>query len=269
MCWLLSIWPLIPHTSAWFFSLYHSVLGPRKLNFQVRITSVLFLLTCSIPPRGGTWWCRQARGKISQGWVLALGWISTSTILLRQHNSCPLNKGQVSLSFHGAVSSLCSFNLDWWWFLAVGSLWVPQFICSVVSDPMGGSTTGFPVHHQLPELTQTHLHRVGDAIQTSHPLSSLSPCFILSKHQGLLQWVSSSHQVAKVLGDSASSSVLPMNTQDWFPLGWTGLNSLQSKGLSRVFSNVRVQNLQFFSAQLALSPTLTSILDYWKNHSFD
>ena len=61
-------------------------------------------------------------------------------------------------------------------------------------------TPGFPVHHQLPELTQTHVHRVGDAIQPSHPLSSPSPpAFTLSQHQGLSQWVSSSHQVAKVL----------------------------------------------------------------------
>jgi len=61
-------------------------------------------------------------------------------------------------------------------------------------------TPGFPVHHQLPELTQTHVHRVGDAIQPSHPLSSpSSPAFNLSHHQGLFQWVSSSYQVAKVL----------------------------------------------------------------------
>ena len=65
---------------------------------------------------------------------------------------------------------------------------------------MGCSTPGFPVHHQLPELTQTHVHWVGDAIQSSHPLSSPSPpAFNLSQHQGLFQWVSSSHEVAKVL----------------------------------------------------------------------
>ena len=65
---------------------------------------------------------------------------------------------------------------------------------------MDCSTPGFPVHHQLPELTQTHVHRVGDAIQPSHPLSPPSPpAFSLSQHQGLFQGVSSSHQVAKVL----------------------------------------------------------------------
>ena len=84
---------------------------------------------------------------------------------------------------------------------------------------MDCSTPGFPVLHQLPELAQTHVHWVGDAIQPSHPLSSpSSPIFNLSQHQGLFQGVSSSHQVAKVLA-SASTSVLPMNIEDWFPLG--------------------------------------------------
>ena len=68
------------------------------------------------------------------------------------------------------------------------------------------------------------------------------------------------------IGVSASASVLPMNTQDWSPLGWTGWISFQSKGLSRVFSNTTVQKHQFFGAQL-YCPTLTSIHDHWKNHS--
>ena len=72
--------------------------------------------------------------------------------------------------------------------------------CMTLCDPMDCSTPGLPVHHQLPEFTQTHVHWVGDAIQPSHPLSSPSPpAFNLSQHQGLFQWVSSSHQVAKVL----------------------------------------------------------------------
>ena len=64
---------------------------------------------------------------------------------------------------------------------------------------MNWSTPGLPVHHQLPEFTLTHVHHIGDAIQPSHPLSSPSPTFNLSHHQGLFKWVSSSHQVAKVL----------------------------------------------------------------------
>ena len=72
--------------------------------------------------------------------------------------------------------------------------------CLTLCDPVDYSTPGFPVHHQLSEITQTHVNRVGDAIQPSHPLSSPSPPALnLSQHQGLLKSVSSSHQVAKVL----------------------------------------------------------------------
>ena len=71
--------------------------------------------------------------------------------------------------------------------------------CLILCDPMDCSTPGLPVHHQLLEFTQTPVHHVGDAIQPSHPLSSLSPTFSLSQHQGLYQWDSSSHQVARVL----------------------------------------------------------------------
>ena len=74
---------------------------------------------------------------------------------------------------------------------------------------------------------------------------------------------------AQSVGVSASTSVLPMNTQDWSPLGWTGWISLQSKGLSRVFSNTTVQKHQFFGTQLSLWSSLTSIHDYWKNHGLD
>ena len=73
-------------------------------------------------------------------------------------------------------------------------------LCPTLCDPLNSSTPGFPVHHQLLELAKTHIHQVGDAIQPFHPLSSPSPpAFNLSQHQGLFQWVGSSHQVAKVL----------------------------------------------------------------------
>ena len=99
--------------------------------------------------------------------------------------------------------------------------------CVWLCDSMDCSTPGFPVLHHLLELAQTHVHWVSDAIQQFHPLLSPSPsAFSLSQHQGLFQWVSSSHQVTK-FGASASASVLPMNMQDWFPLGLTGLISLQ------------------------------------------
>ena len=73
-------------------------------------------------------------------------------------------------------------------------------LCPTLCDPMVCSMPGLPVHHQLQEFTQTHVHRVGDAIQPSHPLSSPSPPALnLSQHQGFFKWVNSSHQVAKVL----------------------------------------------------------------------
>ena len=71
------------------------------------------------------------------------------------------------------------------------------------------------------------------------------------------------------IGVSASASVLPMNTQDWSPFGWTVWISLQSKGLSRVFSNTTIQKHQFFTLSFLHSPTLTTIHDHWKNHSLD
>ena len=113
-------------------------------------------------------------------------------------------------------------------------------------DPMNRSMPGLPVHHQLPEFTQTHVHRVSDAIQTSHPLSSPSPpAPNPSQHQSLFQWINSSHEVAKGLEFSALASFLPKKSQGWSS-EWTGWICLQSKGLSRVFSNTTVQKHQFF-----------------------
>ena len=124
--------------------------------------------------------------------------------------------------------------------------------CLTLWDPMNRSTPGLPVHHQLKEFTQTHVHQVSDAI---HPAisSSVVPIFYpqslpASGSFPMSQLFTSDGQS---IGVSASASVLPMNTQDWFLLGWTGWISLQSKGLSRVFSNTTVQKHQFFGAQLS------------------
>ena len=91
------------------------------------------------------------------------------------------------------------FSIKWF----INNKWnIDQFSqsCLTLCDPMKRSTPGLPVHHQLPESTQTHVHWVSDAIQPSHPLlSSSPPALDLSQHQGLFQWVSSLHQVAKVL----------------------------------------------------------------------
>ena len=140
---------------------------------------------------------------------------------------------QINLSFFPKISSV-QFN---------------HSSCPTLCDPMNHSMPGLPVHHS-PEFAQTHVHWVGDAIQPSHPLWSLSPpAPSSSQHQGLFKWVSSSHQVAKVLEFQLQH---PMNTQDWSPSGWTGWISLQSKELSGVFSNTIVQKHQFLSTQLSL-----------------
>ena len=130
-----------------------------------------------------------------------------------------------------------------------------QFSHSVgrtLCNPMNCSTPGLPVHHQLPELAQTHVHRVDDAIHPSHLLLSPSPpAPNPSQHQGLFQRVSSSHEVAKDW--SFNFSIIPSKEHPGLMSfrEWTGWISLQSKGLSRVFSNTTVQKHQFFSAQLS------------------
>ena len=107
---------------------------------------------------------------------------------------------------------------------------------------MDCSTPALPVHHQLPEFTQTHVYWVGDAIQPSHPLSSpFSSCLQSFPASGSFQMSQLFASGGQSTGVSALTSVLPMNIQDWFPLGWTDCISLQSKGLSRVFSNTTVQ----------------------------
>ena len=110
----------------------------------------------------------------------------------------------------------------------INSLCISQFSsvahsCLTLCDAMNCSPLGLTVHHQLPESIQTHVHWVCDAIQPSHPLPSPSPPALnLSQHQGLFKWVSFSASGGQSIGVSALASVLPMNTQDWSPLGWTG-----------------------------------------------
>ena len=121
--------------------------------------------------------------------------------------------------------------------------------CPTLCNPMNRSTPGLPVHRQLPEFTETHVHRVSDAIQPSHPLSSPSPpAPNPSQHESfpmsqLFSWGGQS------TGVSALASLLPKKSQGWSPSEWTGWISLQFKGLSRVFSNTTVQKHQFFGAQ--------------------
>ena len=140
--------------------------------------------------------------------------------------------------------------------LAVSSVQSLSHVRLFATPWMDYSTPSLPVHHQLPGFTQTHVHWVSDAIQSSHPLSFPSREFFTSGGQSIRI--------------SASTSVLPMYIQGWFPLEWTGWIFLQSKGLSRVFSNTTVQKHQFFGAQLSLYSS--SHIHAWlveKKHSCD
>ena len=122
--------------------------------------------------------------------------------------------------------------------------------CPTLCDPMNRSTPGLPVHYHLLEFTQTHVHQVHDAIQSSHPLSSPSPPTTNpSQHQSLFQWVNYFTWGGQSTGVLALASFLPKKPQGWSPSEWTGWISLQPKGLSRVFSNTTVQKYQFFGAQ--------------------
>ena len=116
-------------------------------------------------------------------------------------------------------------------------------------DPMDYSTPGFPIHHQLPEFTQTHVRPVGDGHPTISssviPFSSCLQSFSASGSFQMGQFFTSGGQS---IGVSASAPVFPMNIQDWFLLGWTSWISLQSKELSRTFSNTTVQKHRFFGA---------------------
>ena len=124
--------------------------------------------------------------------------------------------------------------------------------CLTLWDFMDSSIPEFPVHHQIPELAQSHVHQVSDA---NHLIILWLLLLILSSiFPGItVFWKSQNFESGgQSIGTSASASVLPMNIHYLFPLGWTGWISLQSKGLLRVFSNTTVQKYQFFSAQLSL-----------------
>ena len=132
-------------------------------------------------------------------------------------------------------------------------IWLTRYVqfssvsqsCPTLCDPMNCSTPGLPVHHRLPEFTQIHVHWISDAISSSVvPFSSCpaSESFPVSQ---LFTWGGQS------TGVSVLASFLPKKSQGWYASEWTGWISLQSKGLSRVFSNTTVQKHQFFGAQLS------------------
>ena len=137
-------------------------------------------------------------------------------------------------------------------------------LCPTLCDPMNCSTPGLPVHHQLPESTQTHVHRASDAIQPSHPLSSPSPpAFNLFQHQGLFkcQLFASGAQSIEV---SASTSVPGLIS---FRMDWLDLLAVQ--GTKSLLQHHSSKASILWHSAFFIVPTLTSIYDYWKNHSLD
>ena len=140
--------------------------------------------------------------------------------------------------------------------------------CLTLCDLMDWSMPGIPVLHHLSELAQTHVHRVSDAIQPSHPLSSASPALSLSQHQGLFQWVCSLHQVAKVLElqlqHQSFQWIFRVDfLQDW--LVWSPFSLRHSQESSQT---PQFESIYSLALSLLYGPTLTSIHDCWKNHSF-
>ena len=142
--------------------------------------------------------------------------------------------------------------------------------CLTLCNPMNCSMPGLPVHHQLPEFTQTHVHWISDAIQPNIsssviPFSYCPQSFPTSGSFPMSQLFVSGGQN---IGVSASTSVLPMNTQDWSPLGWTGSprspRDSEESSPTPQFKSINSSALSFL-----YSPTLTSIHDHWKNYSLD
>ena len=162
-------------------------------------------------------------------------------------------------------------NYVWhdWWIFSVKFSSVAQ-LCPTLCNAMNRSMPGLPVHHQLPEFTQTHVHRVGDAIQPSYPLSSPSPpAPNPSQHQSLFQCSQLFAWGGQSTGISALASVLPKKSRGWSPSEWTGWNSCSPRDSQESSPTPQFKSINSLALSFLHSPTLTSIRDYWKNHSLD
>ena len=188
-------------------------------------------------------------------YTIILAWKIPRTESLQGYSPCSCKKSDTiktgTVEHNVYVEYVLIYTPIWvymyWLFCSLA-----QF-CPTLCNPVDCSTPDVPVHHHLQELAQTHGHWVSDAIKASHPLSSCSPpAFNLTQHQGHLKSGGSLHQVPKVLDLELQHQSFQLNIQGWFPLELTGWVSLQSKGLSRVFSNTKTQKHPFFGAQPSL-----------------
>jgi len=137
-------------------------------------------------------------------------------------------------------------------------------LCPALCGPRECSTAGFSVLHYLLEFAQTHVHWVSDAIQPSHPLSSCPQSFPTLGFFPVSQFFASGGQTTEA---SASASVLPMNIQCWFSLGFTGLTCPRDSQESSPAP--QFESINSLALSLPYGPTLPSVHNYWKNHSFD
>ena len=131
-------------------------------------------------------------------------------------------------------------------------------------NPVDCSTPGFPVPHQLPKLAQTHVHWVSDAILPSHSLSSPSPPHPLQSFPSSGSFLMSQLFTSggQSIGVSVSAPVLPMDSQDWFPLGWTGWILLQTRDSQESSPTLQSKSINSAALSFLYSPNLTSIHDY-------
>ena len=142
--------------------------------------------------------------------------------------------------------------------------------CLTLCHPMDCRTPGIPVHHQILELAQTHVHRVSDAIQPSHSLLSPSlSAFNLSQHQGLYKWVSSSHQVGKVLELQLQHQSLQWIFRTDFLYDWLVWPPCSPRDSQESPPTPQFKSINSLVLSFLYSPTLTSIHDHWKNHNLD
>ena len=143
-------------------------------------------------------------------------------------------------------------------------------LCPTLCNPMNCSTPGLPVHHQLPEFTQTHVHRVGEAIQPSHPLSSpFPPAPNLSQHQSLFQWVNSSHEVAKVLEFKLQHQSFQRTPRTDLLQNGLVVSPCSPRDSQESSPTPQFKSINSLALSFLHSPTLTSIHDHRKNHSLD
>ena len=170
-----------------------------------------------------------------------------------------------------------TFLLVWFWTDIVSVSYQFSSVtqsCPTTCNPTNCSKPGFSVPHQHPELAQTHVNWVSDYIQSSHPLSSPSPPFNLSQHQGPFQWVTSSHQVANVLEFQPQRHSFQWILRTDFLKDWPVWSPCSPRDSQESFSTPQFKSVNSKALSLLYGPTLTYTWVYfshiyWKNHSFD